>query len=114
MNRKDRDVLLRIYSHISSVLKYCESCIDLENFESDMMRVEATVFNFIQIGEIAKSKLSDNAKESMPDIPWNMIYGMRNRIVHGYDGVDMSIVWDTVREDFPDLKYKIEKYLAGE
>ncbi len=76
------------------------------------MRVEATVFNFMQIGEIANVKLSDGAKEAMSDIPWHMIYGMRNRIVHGYDGVDMSIVWDTVQNDFPDLKNKINKYLS--
>ena len=32
--------------------------------------------------------------------------------VHGYDGVDMSIVWDTIQEDFPNLKESIEKYIA--
>ena len=34
---------------------------------------------------------------------------MRNRIVHGYSGVDMSIVWDTIHEDFPFLKVEMEK-----
>ena len=114
MNNKDRATLERIYDHISHVLDYCGNCNDLEEFESNTMRVEATVFNFLQIGEIAKAKLSDEAKNEMADIPWHMIYGMRNRIVHGYDGVDMSIVWDTIREDFPGLKNKIEGYLSEE
>ena len=113
MNDKDRVALEKIYMHISHVIEYCDDCSDLENFEADTMRVEATVFNFLQIGEIAKVKLSDEAKAEMADIPWNMIYGMRNRIVHGYDGVDMSIVWDTIQEDFPKLKSQIEKYLSG-
>ena len=104
MNDKDKVTLEKIYEHIRHVLDYCNDCNNLEDFEADTMRVEATVFNFLQIGEIAKAKLS-------ADIPWNMIYGMRNRIVHGYDGVDMSIVWDTIQDDFPKLKSQIEKYI---
>ena len=71
------------------------------------MRVEATVFNLMQIGELAKASLSDAAKESIPGIPWKQIYGLRNRIVHGYDGVDMRIVWDTVSEDIPQFHAKL-------
>lgn len=67
------------------------------------MRVEATVFNLMQIGELAKASLSDTAKESIPGIPWKQIYGLRSRIVHGYDGVGMRIVWDTASEDIPQL-----------
>ena len=111
MGSKDRAAVEKIYSHINSVLQYCQECGSLEEFESNAMRVDATVFNFLQIGEIAKQKLSDEAKSHMPDIPWHAVYGMRNRIVHGYDDVDMSIVWDTIQEDFPILKTNIEKYL---
>ena len=67
------------------------------------MRVEATVFNLMQIGELSKSSLSEGAKSAIQTVPWHQIYGMRNRIVHGYDGVDMRIVWDTVAEDIPKL-----------
>ena len=49
------------------------------------MRVEATVFNLMQIGELAKASLSDAAKAA-PGIPWKQIYGLRNRVVHGDDG----------------------------
>ena len=78
------------------------------------MRVEACVFNLMQIGELAKSSLSDEFKEEIKTIPWKQLYGMRNRIVHGYDGVDMSIVWDTINEDLPVLKYEILLYLKKE
>ncbi len=67
------------------------------------MRVEATVFNLMQIGELAKGSLSDAAKVQLSSIPWQQLYGMRNRIVHGYAGVSMQIVWDTVSEDIPQL-----------
>lgn len=76
------------------------------------MRVEATVFNLMQIGELAKTSLSDETKEQITAIPWRQIYGMRNRIVHGYDGVNMLIVWETVSEDIPQLNRELAKILA--
>ena len=76
------------------------------------MRVEATVFNLMQIGELAKTSLSDDTKEQITSIPWRQIYGMRNRIVHGYDGVNMLIVWETVSEDIPQLNRELAKILG--
>ncbi|MCG4469264.1 DUF86 domain-containing protein [Lawsonibacter sp. DFI.6.74] len=76
------------------------------------MRVEATVFNLMQIGELAKTSLSDETKEQITAIPWRQIYGMRNRIVHGYDGVNMLIVWETVSEDIPQLNRELAKILG--
>ncbi len=75
------------------------------------MRVEACVFNLMQIGELAKQSLSDAAKNELNNIPWKQLYGMRNRIVHGYDGVDMRIVWDTIRLDLPELLDELERIL---
>ena len=90
-------------------MRYCKDCHSLSDFEADSMRVEATVFNLMQIGELSKTSLSDAAKEAIPTIPWRQIYGMRNRIVHGYDGVDMRIVWDTVAEDIPKLRQALDE-----
>ena len=75
------------------------------------MLVEACVFNLMQIGELAKSSLSDELKAEIVSIPWRQIYGMRNRIVHGYSGVNMKMVWDTIKYDLPLLKSEIEKYI---
>lgn len=112
MDKKDRQVLEKIYDHISLVLKYCEDCTELDEFQADSMRVDACVFNLMQIGELAKVSMTDECKNTMTTIPWRQLYGMRNRIVHGYSGVDMSIVWDTIHEDLPSLKKEIKKYLA--
>lgn len=75
------------------------------------MRVEATVFNLMQIGELAKGSLDDNTKAQITRIPWNQIYGLRNRIVHGYSGVNMQIVWDTIESGIPELKQELETFL---
>lgn len=103
MNAKDRQVLDKIAQHIESAIRYSSNCKDLQDFESDSMRVEACVFNLMQIGELAKQNLSNEAKDNLSNIPWKQIYGLRNRIVHGYSGVDMNIVWETIRYDLPSL-----------
>ena len=103
MNSKDTVILKKLYSHTQAIVQYCGECRTLEQFEGNPMRVEATVFNLMQIGELAKTSLSEETKEQFSSIPWKQIYGLRNRIVHGYDGVNMQIVWDTVAEDIPIL-----------
>ena len=109
MDSKDMRVLQELQEHTEAILRYCKDCHSLSDFEADPMRVEATVFNLMQIGELSKTSLSDAAKEAIPTIPWRQIYGMRNRIVHGYDGVDMRIVWDTVAEDIPKLRQALDE-----
>lgn len=111
MDNRDLKVLEKIAKHISSTLKYCAECQSVEDFENSSMRVEACVFNLMQIGELAKTELSDEAKAEISSIPWKQLYGMRNRIVHGYEGVEMNIVWDTIANDLPVLKEEVEKYI---
>jgi len=111
MEAKDRQVLDKIYMHIYSVLKYCEHCKNLDDFQEDSMRVEACVLNLMQIGEFAKMSLSEEFKQELKTIPWKQLYGMCNRIVHGYSGVNMRIVWDTIVEDLPALAKEIKSYI---
>lgn len=111
MNEHDRKTLLSINKHIHSIQRYCSKCSDIDAFISDSMLVEACVFNLMQIGELSKNELSDECKKSITSIPWNQLYGMRNRIVHGYEGVKLQIVWDTICENLPQLSCEIEKYL---
>ena len=111
MNSKDKQVLKKIYNHINSVILYCRDCKSLDDFQSNSMLVEACVFNLMQIGELAKTGLSDKIKTQITSIPWKQIYGLRNRIVHGYSGVDMSIIWDLIQNDLTTLELELEKYL---
>ena len=99
--------------HAEAIQGYCGNITSLEQFEAVPMRVDATVFNLMQLGELAKEGLSDEAKSKLSSIPWQQIYGMRNRIVHGYSGVNMQIVWDTVKDDIPTLRAEIREYLRA-
>ena len=112
MEDKNYQVVKKILQHVSSVIEYCTECHSLDDFENNSMRVEACVFNMMQIGELAKTSLSEDIKSKIKNIPWNQLYGMRNRIVHGYSGVDMCIVWETISCDLPVLQRELEVLLG--
>ena len=111
LDSRDIAVLSKIRQHIAAIMRYCRDCASMEDFQADSMRVEATVFNLMQIGELSKFSLSDAARERLSNIPWHQLYGMRNRIVHGYSGVNMRIVWDTVSGDIPALDRELREVL---
>ena len=103
MSEHDKQILMRIQRHTELLLRYTEDCDDKSEFLKDTMRVDACVFNLMQIGELSKKQLSDEVKQQINNIPWKEIYGLRNRIVHGYDGMNFGIVWTILKEDIPSL-----------
>lgn len=102
-NNRDRHVLRKLINHIDHTLEYCEG-VDFDVFMNNRMLQEACVFNVLQIGELSHNALSVDFKDAHPDIPWRQLYGLRNRIVHDYEGVRLKIVWDTITRDFKPLR----------
>ena len=64
------------------------------------------------IGEAA-THVSDETRMQVPDIPWPLVVGMRNRLIHGYFDVDLDRLWDTVVADLPPLIIALEAALAS-
>lgn len=112
MKDRDIEVLNKILDHASKILDYSSTCKSYDEFADSGIIVDACVFNIMQIGELAKSELSDETKQQIKAIPWNNIYGMRNRIVHGYSYVDMKIIWETICDNIPELKKEITETLS--
>lgn len=73
-----------------------------EAFCADEVLQDSMMFRLIQISENAK-RLSDQFRDEHPEIPWTAVYGLRNRIVHKYGNVDLSIVFNTLKYDIPHL-----------
>ena len=76
--------------------------MDLQDFCNDEVLFSAISFKFIQISENVK-KLPKSLLEAYPNIPWNKIGGLRNRIVHDYGSVQLDIIYDAIKNDLPDL-----------
>lgn len=77
------------------------------------MLVEACVFNLGQLGEAA-NRIDEEFEEEHPEIPWRQIYGLRNCIIHDYEGINLNLIWEIITEDLPDLYEKLTKLQSVE
>lgn len=107
---KDEIIIKKIISYIDKILDYCQG-YSYDTFVENSMLVEASVFNLSQIGELA-NKLSEKYEKTYPSIPWRQIYGLRNRIVHDYDGVNLLLVWSIIEDDLRDVKALLEEIIS--
>lgn len=79
-----------------------------EVFLEDGKTQDAIMFNLIILGEAA-NKISSDFQLAHPEIPWSSIIGTRNVIVHGYDQVKTSIVWDIIQKNLITLRQNLLK-----
>ena len=76
--------------------------VDIEELNENEILQDSMLFRMIQLSENAK-KLTDQYKQTHSNIPWNAMYGLRNRIVHDYGNVDLNIIFETLKIDIPQL-----------
>ncbi|MFW6107766.1 MAG: DUF86 domain-containing protein [bacterium] len=87
--------------------------MQLDDLASDHVRALGLVKCLEVIGEAA-ARLNVDFRSSHPQIPWDQIVGMRNRLVHAYFDIDYEQVWSTLTEDLPPLIRDIGKILENE
>ena len=81
--------------------------VDEAEFNCDLMRQAAVMREVEIIGEAAK-RMSATFKHEHPEIPWRKMAGMRDLLIHVYDHVDLSELWNVAQVEIPDLLAKIE------
>lgn len=86
---------------IEKVTAYTEG-LTREAFLSSGLNYDATLRNLELIGEAA-THIPDEVRAANPDIPWRMIIATRNRLIHGYLGIDNDTVWSIICEEMPEL-----------
>lgn len=101
---KEKGLLLSIIKHCNKINKKMNE-FTREQFNADEDIVEIICFNILQIGELAKN-FDSQFIATYNKVPWNKIKGMRDKVAHGYDKIDMDRVWYTALDDItPLLKY---------
>ena len=83
------------------------------DLDTDRQLVLSLVKDIEIVGEAA-TRVSEPARRRLPEMPWERIVGMRNRLVHAYFDVNLDIVWKTVREDLPELIALLEPTIPSD
>jgi uncharacterized protein with HEPN domain len=99
-----------IYEAIESIERFVEG-MDFPSFQADEKTSAAVERKLLVLSEAAH-RLGDAAEHLCPGIPWNNIRGIGNWLRHQYDGVDPSVIWQTIEQDMPPLKAAVSNALV--
>ena len=102
MKRDPRLYLDDIFGAIEKIENYVEG-LRFEDFSTDNKTIDAIVRNFEIIGEATK-RISLETKEKYPQIPWKMMAGTRDKLIHAHFGVNLQVLWKAIKEDLPPVK----------
>ena len=109
-NKKgDAYYLERIVTDLAFILAHTDG-LSQKQLEENEVLLDSVLFRLIQVSENS-DKLTDTFKAQHPAIPWRAIKGLRNRIVHEYGNVHLSVVYDTVQNDIPPLLSELKEIL---
>ncbi len=100
--------------HLRLMLKYAQKAeqyckgVSYADFLDDETLRELCVFSLAQLGEHAH-RVSEDYVKAHPGLAWNEMYGLRNHIMHDYEGVTFELLWEVLTEDLPKLREQLEE-----
>ena len=112
MSRSVTDLLRHMCDEAEYLLDESRT-LTKEQFLTDETRRRAFVRSIEIIGEAAKG-VPKSFRDKYPEVPWQSISGMRDRLIHGYFAVDFEIVWDVVKNKTVPLRDQLKSILAVE
>lgn len=111
MSFRPDDYLRHILMEAQFLMERCTG-LDKQAFLADETLKRAVVRSLEVIGEATK-QLDEATRSEMQDVEWRLIAGMRDRLIHGYFGVDYDIVWNVVMNKIPILRRAVADWLAA-
>ena len=106
--KDDKLYLIHILESVGRIEEYTTG--GEQSFMQDHKTQDAVLRNLQTLGQSVKN-LSEELKMHYPDVPWGLIAGFRNVLVHDYLGINMERVWNIVKDDLSDFKRKIQLIL---
>ena len=110
--RGDRELLIDMLESIRRVQMYVDG-LEYQDFINDLKTQDAVIRALEILGEASK-RMSPSIKNQFPDIPWKLMAGMRDKLIHEYFGVNLDVVWEVVTNNLPALFSQIQCILSGE
>jgi uncharacterized protein with HEPN domain len=96
----------------AKAVAYTREC-DRTILDIDEMRALAVIRLLEIVGEAARA-VTDSTRAQFPEVPWRQIAWTRDRLIHGYEAVDLDVVWAIVTDDLPLLVAQIDRALADQ
>jgi len=109
--RGDKELLTDIAESCRRILYYIKGK-SYDGFFKDNKTQDAVVRNLEIIGEAAKN-ISNELKQKSKKIPWKNIAGTRDRLIHGYFGINYDIVWSIIKKEIPKIVVQINSLTKG-
>lgn len=109
MHKDDIAYLEHILDRANKIIQFTQGMTE-SDFLEDEKTQSAVIRELEVIGEATK-RISDNYKNSHTEIPWKLMSGMRDVLIHDYEGVDPYTVWDTIQQNIPILIEQMKKLL---
>lgn len=109
MSRDETMYLRDMVLACDKILRYAEG-LSQADLLRDEKTFDAVVRNLEIVGEAAKH-VSEALRQTLPQVEWRKVAGMRDMLIHGYFGIDEDILWDVVRNKIPVLSGHLKEYL---
>jgi uncharacterized protein with HEPN domain len=105
--------------YVEDMVAFCDKVasythgLERSSFGIEPMRYDATLRNLELIGEAA-TQVPPQVRAAAADVPWRLVIAVRNRLIHGYLGIDDDTLWSIVRDDIAPLREALLKLLAAQ
>lgn len=118
MSKADKLRIPDYLEHILTAIERIEEYVadmDENAFLADLKSQDAVVRNFEIMGEASRNieRYHEDFAKTHPEVPWELLYAMRNRVIHGYFNLDYEVIWKTIFTDLPDLHQQIKQLLIS-
>ncbi|MEA3221872.1 MAG: DUF86 domain-containing protein [Thermodesulfobacteriota bacterium] len=104
--KRNYELILQDILESCSFIEAFVKGMNFDGFAQDEKTSSAVIRKIESLGEASKN-IPEFIREKYTHVPWKDIAGMRDRLIHGYFGVDYILVWETIKRDIPEVKTQI-------
>ena len=108
---RDRATLIDIYTAGASIVQSTQN-LALDELRLDSTKLKAVLYDLIVIGEATK-RLSPEFRDRHSEMPWKKMAGLRDVVVHQYDGIDFDLLWEAIKMVLPEVLKKLSLLIAA-